>query len=97
VVDLMRRNPSAKKSPFGLKRAEMLYSPLPQQLKDSESFVWQLQRLLQARQKHHIAEGELLAVPEVEHDAVCILVMRVPGVMWPGRDRDELLTAVCAR
>lgn len=78
-VDLMGVNPSAKESSSGLERAEMLYGSLPQQLQDAKSFVSQLQRLLQARKKHRIAEGELLAVPEVEHAPVCILVMQVPG------------------
>ncbi len=50
-----------------------------EQLQDSESFVSQLQRLLAARKKHRIAEGELLAVPEVEHPGVCVLVLKMPG------------------
>jgi trehalose synthase len=78
-VDLMGGNPSAKESPFGLQRAVTLYGSLPEQLEDSQSFVSQLQRLLQARRKHRIAEGQLLAVPEVDNASVCILVMQVPG------------------
>jgi maltose alpha-D-glucosyltransferase/alpha-amylase len=78
-VDLMGANPNANKSHFGLHRAEVLYGSLPEQLQDPESFVSQLQRLLQARKRHRIAEGELLAVPDVDHVSVCILVLQIPG------------------
>jgi len=39
----------------------------------------QLGRMLKARKKYRIAEGELLAVPEVDNRPVCILVMQAPG------------------
>jgi trehalose synthase len=78
-VDLMGGNPQAQQSAGGLKRAVSLYGSLPEQLQDSDSFVSQLQRLLAARKKYRIAEGELLAVPEVEHPAVCVLVLKIPG------------------
>jgi hypothetical protein len=35
--------------------------------------------MLKARKKHRIAEGKLLAVPDVKNRAACILVMQVPG------------------
>jgi hypothetical protein len=35
--------------------------------------------MLKARKKYRLAEGELLAVPPVSHEPVCILVMRPPG------------------
>lgn len=77
-IDLMGVNPKADKSRFGLPRARTLYGPLPEQLKDPDSFVSQLKRMLAARKKYHIAEGELLAVPDVTDSALCVLVMRVP-------------------
>ncbi len=62
-----------------LERAECCTDHCRNSCRMPRSFVSQLQRLLQARKKHRIAEGELLAVPEVEHAPVCILVMQVPG------------------
>jgi trehalose synthase len=77
-VDLMGVNPKAEKSRFGLPRARTLYGSLPEQLKDPDSFASQLKRMLAARKKYHIAEGELLAVPDVTNSALCVLVMRLP-------------------
>lgn len=77
-VDLMNVNPSADKSRFGLPRARALYGSLPEQLKDPDSFVSQIKRMLAARKKYHLAEGELVAVPEVTDSALCVLVMRLP-------------------
>jgi trehalose synthase len=78
-IDLMGVNPKAKTSQFGVPRARVLYGPLPEQLKDPDSFVSQLKRMLAARKRYRIAEGELVAVPKVTHSALCVLVMRVPG------------------
>jgi maltose alpha-D-glucosyltransferase/alpha-amylase len=78
-VDLMGANPKADASHFGVERATSLYGPLPEQMDDPDSFVRQLSRLLKARKKYRLAEGELLAVPKVSEPAVCILVMQPPG------------------
>jgi trehalose synthase len=78
-VDLMGANPQADKSGFGIARAQTLYGSLPEQLKDSASFVSLLRGMLAARKKYRIAEGELLAVPEVKSKACCVLTMRMPG------------------
>lgn len=78
-VDLLGVNPQALNSSFGLPRARSLYGSLPEQLRDPASFSSQLKRMLAARRKWRIHEGELVAVPDVSHSAVCLLVMRVPG------------------
>jgi trehalose synthase len=78
-VDLMGANPDAKGSAIGLPRAQALYGPLPQQLKDRDSFASRLKRLLTARKEYRIAEADLLAVPEVKSPGVCLLVMKLPG------------------
>jgi trehalose synthase len=77
-IDLMDVNPDAKTSRFGLPRARALYGPLPEQLKDPESFASQLKQMLAARKQYRIAEGELVAVPSVANSALCLLVMRIP-------------------
>jgi trehalose synthase len=78
-VDLMGANPAAKESAAGIERAVALYGPLPKQLEDPDSFVSQLRRLLEAREKYEIAEAELIAVPEPNHAGVCLLVLRLPN------------------
>lgn len=78
-VDLMGVNPRAKASSYGLPRARTLYGSLPEQLKNQNSYVSQLKRLLAARKKYRIAEGELVAVLPVKNTALCVLVMRLPG------------------
>jgi len=77
-IDLMDVNPNAENSRFGLPRARTLYGSLPEQLKDPGSFVSQLRRILAARSKYNIAEGELVAVADVAESALCVLIMRVP-------------------
>jgi trehalose synthase len=75
-VDLLGNNPGAKTSAFGLPRARALYEPLPEQLKDENSFVSQLKRLLAVRKKYHVELAKLLAAPETDNSALCVLVMR---------------------
>ncbi len=78
-VDLLGANPTATASACGLQKAPALYGPLPEQLKDPDSFASRLKRLLAARKEYRIAEGELLAVLEVQHPGVCLLALRLPG------------------
>jgi trehalose synthase len=78
AVDLMGANPGADKSVWGLPRAVALYGPLPEQLKDPQSFASRLKRLLAARREWRIPEGELAAVPEPRHAGVCLLVLKLP-------------------
>jgi maltose alpha-D-glucosyltransferase/alpha-amylase len=78
-VDLTGANPGAD-SAWGMPPAQALYGPLPAQLKDPDSFAAGLKRLLAARKKYRIAEGELLAVPEPKNPAACLLVMKTPEV-----------------
>jgi maltose alpha-D-glucosyltransferase/alpha-amylase len=77
-VDLMGASPRATTSAFGLPRAKALYGPLPEQLRDPESFASRLKALLAARREYRVAEGELLAVPEPKAAGLCALVLRLP-------------------
>jgi trehalose synthase len=77
-VDLLGTNPDADSSAFELPRAQTLYGPLPEQLASPDSFASQLKRMLAARKQYRLAEGEMLAVPNVGNPAVCVLVMRLP-------------------
>jgi maltose alpha-D-glucosyltransferase/alpha-amylase len=77
-VDLTGANAAADKSVWGLPRAACLYGPLPDQLRDPDSFASRLRRVLAARRAYRVAEGELVAVPEPHNRAVCLLVLRLP-------------------
>jgi trehalose synthase len=79
AVDLLGANPDATESAYGLPRAETLYGPVPEQLRDPDSFVSQLKRMLAARKKYDIALSELMAVPEVQESSLCLLVLKLPG------------------
>ena len=78
-VDLMGTNPRANHSAFGIERAVSLYGSLPEQLRDPQSFAERLRKILAARSKFRFAEGELLAVPQVQNKSCCVLALRLPG------------------
>jgi len=77
-VDLVGANPRAMTSAIGLPRAKTLYEPVPEQLRDPDSFAGRLKTLLAARRSYRIAEGELLDVPEPKSAGVCILLLKLP-------------------
>jgi maltose alpha-D-glucosyltransferase/alpha-amylase len=77
-VDVMGTNSGATKSQFGIPKAQALYGTVPDQLKSSNSFASQIQKMLAARKQYRIAEGTMLAVPPVSDKSVCVLVMKLP-------------------
>jgi trehalose synthase len=78
AVDLMGYNPQVEKSSWGLPRAKTLYGPLPQQLKDNDSFASHLKHILKVRKEYGIAVSEVVAVPDANNPGVFILVMKLP-------------------
>ena len=78
AVDLMGYNSQAEKSAWGLPRAKVLYGPLPQQLKDPESYGSRLKQILKLRRDYKIELSEVLIVPEVNNPGVFLLVMLLP-------------------
>jgi trehalose synthase len=78
AIDLMGANPNANVSVIGLPKAKALYGSLPDQLKDPQSFAFQLKKILGARKKYRIAEADLLAVPEAKDNGMCVLVLSLP-------------------
>lgn len=79
AVDLLGRNPLAERSAYGLPRAQSLYGPLPEQLRDPDSFASRLRRMLEARRRYQIHLGKLRGVPEVQNPALCVLLLELPG------------------
>ena len=77
-VDLLGKNPAAKASAFGLPRAQALYGPVPEQVRDPGSFASRVRTMLDARKKYRIAEGELVSVPEPKAAGLCALVLKLP-------------------
>jgi trehalose synthase len=77
-VDLMGYNPSAQKSSWGLPRAKALYGPLPEQLKDPNSFASQLRHILKVRSDYELAVAQVLDVPDIDNQGVFFIVMRLP-------------------
>jgi maltose alpha-D-glucosyltransferase/alpha-amylase len=78
-VDLLGANPAAPRSAFGLPRATSLYGPLPEQLRDPQSFASQLKRMLAARKRVRLHEGTLMAAPTPKNKALGVLVFALPG------------------
>ena len=85
--DLMGTSPDATTSSAGMPRARSLYGPLPEQLKDPDSFARRLQRILAVREDNGIATGTLLDVPDVSNRGALVLVNRL-------KDGDLQVTAL---
>jgi maltose alpha-D-glucosyltransferase/alpha-amylase len=77
-VDLMGTSSKTTTAVGGLPKAKSLYGPLPQQLKDPNSFASRLKTMLAARDKYRIAEATMNAVPPVNDPGVVVLVMTLP-------------------
>ena len=77
-VDLLGENPGEDKSAFGLPKAKTLYGPVPEQLRDPESFASQIKRMLAARKRYRIHEGAIISVPNSGKPGVVLLVMTLP-------------------
>jgi len=83
AYDLMGVNPDATVSRVGLPKAVAIYGTLPEQLREPNSFVSQLKRMLRARKASRIAFSKLIAVPEVvAHGVVVMLFQRPEGLGW---------------
>ncbi|MFF1254870.1 maltose alpha-D-glucosyltransferase [Pseudarthrobacter sp. NPDC058329] len=75
--DLMGTNAEAIVSASGMPRARSLYGPLPEQLKDDQSFARRLQKILKVREEWGIATSLLLDVPDVSHRGLLVMVHRL--------------------
>jgi trehalose synthase len=81
AYDLMGVQPDAVRSASGMPRAVSMYGPLPQQLKDPNSFVAQLRLILKLRKRYGIATSSQIDVPEVSNKAMLVMVHKLsrPG------------------
>jgi trehalose synthase len=80
TYDLMGLNQSGQPA-VGMPEAVSMYGPLPAQLKDPNSFVSQLRRILALRRRYGIATSTQVDVPEVSNKAMLVMVHQLshPG------------------
>lgn len=97
AYDLLGSNPRATRSAAGLPRAVALYGPLPQQLRQANSFASQLTHLLAVRSELHLYAARLVDVPSVQAKGLLVLVHELPesagieitAINFAGSDVDE--------
>jgi trehalose synthase len=77
AYDLMNYRPHATESASGIPRGTCLYSSLPDQLSDPDSFVSRLRQMLTIRTRYGIATGVQLDVPPVTDKAMLVMVHRL--------------------
>ncbi len=73
TYDLMGFNESEVPT-MGMPEAVSMYGPLPAQLRDPDSFVSQLRRILRLRRRYGIATSTQVDVPEVSNKAMLVMV-----------------------
>ena len=78
AYELIGANTSAKQSAAGLPKAVALYGPLPDQLKQNDSFASQLARMLQVRKDLKLYAARQLAVPAVKAKGLLAMVHELP-------------------
>jgi trehalose synthase len=74
AYDLMGYQPKASESPSAMPRGRSLYGPLPEQLKDTNSFVSRLSDILAIRRRYGIATSSQLEVPDVSDKAMLVMI-----------------------
>ncbi len=78
AYDLMDYDPHSTMSQFRIPKARSLYGSLPDQMRDPGSFLSGLTRLLKLRHDCKIFMADQIAVPQVKHESVFIMVHRLP-------------------
>ncbi len=78
AYDLMGVNPAAGASAAGLPRARALYGSLPDQLRRPDSFIHQLRRILEVRQRTRLYAARQLAVPAVTQPGLLVMLHELP-------------------
>lgn len=74
AYDLMGYDTSATHSPLGMPRGISLYGTLPDQLRDDNSFVSRLQKILVIRERYGIATSRQVDVPQVSRKGMLVAV-----------------------
>jgi trehalose synthase len=78
AFDLMGANEGARASEAGLPKASAIYGSLPTQLRDPNSFVARLQKMLRAREESGIALSTLVSVGEPISKGMLVMLLQRP-------------------
>lgn len=78
AYDLLGKHPGVAKSSSDLPRAQILYGPLPEQLRRPDSFASELRTMLRVRAQYRINESEQIELPAVQAPALVVMVHRLP-------------------
>ncbi len=76
--DLIGKSNGASHSIQGLPKAKSLYGSLPEQLEDPQSYVSLLRSLLSLRKSHCVERSELVAIPDVDHRGLVVMLSKLP-------------------
>jgi trehalose synthase len=78
AYDLMGYDIEAKESSEGIPKPPALFGSLPEQLKDSNSYVSHLKYILTVREKYKIPLSKMVLVPETDNNGVVVMVNLLP-------------------
>jgi trehalose synthase len=78
AYDLLGANPQAKSSGAGLPKATALYGPLPEQLRNPDSFASRLAKLLRVRAQLKLYAARQVDVPAVRAKGLLVMVHELP-------------------
>ncbi len=78
AYDLLNVNPDAITSSAALPRTRAIYGPISEQLRQPDSFVSQLRRMLQIRRDYKIYRSRQIDVPNVQNKGLLIMVHDLP-------------------
>ncbi len=78
AYDIMGVNSESDKSSEGMPKAMSLYGPLPEQLKDPDSFASRVKTMIDVRSQYGIALAERIDLPEVKSKGVVVMVHELP-------------------
>lgn len=92
AYDIMGNSNGASESEGGMKTAPTLYGPVPEQLKDPNSFASRLAEILRIRHDNYVHYATLVEIPEVAHRGMLVLVHRLDGGWISEEDSDIQLT-----
>jgi trehalose synthase len=79
AYDLLGKHSGVAKSSSDLPRAQVLYGPLPEQLKRPDSFASELRKMLRVRAQYRINESEQVELPAVQARGLVVMVHRLPS------------------
>lgn len=78
AYDLLGLYPNVKESKFGLARAVTLYGPLPQQLKDPNSYASNLKKILGLRKDYALPLATLVSIFDTQAKDVYLALYKLP-------------------